>query len=343
MTLITHRPRQVFEMAELQRSQSDQGDGAPNPETISYRSRASSVISTGTKFSIQTMPQGHYYIDGVLDGRNPQSVNTRPASLYSVRSMAPSLPPYDGHQPMDALLSTSNQPSHPYSLQTSANHDLQIASSIGNDQEPPLTPSDPENALSMHYGRVVRTIDDNHARQLARIYSAHEQDLAATRDAVDQAYRKEWKAKNREIERVREEAANEIEQVRREAAADISRLREEIETLSAAHKETVARIETEIADKVVLLNGKHEAAVEKARNAIEDLWEGRWNDRIKVAAEEAKRAAKEAERREQEKDEEWLRLIRSLHPELSDEIKNAVISSRTQGSQQNDADDITIV
>ncbi len=195
----------------------------------------------------------------------------------------------------------------------------------------------------MHYGRVVRTIDENHARQLARIYSAHEQDLAATRDAVDQAYRKEWKAKNREIERVREEAANEIEQVRREAAADISRLREEIETLSAAHKETVARIETEIADKVILLNGKHEAAVEKARNAIEDLWEGRWNDRIKVAAEEAKRAAKEAERREQEKDEEWLRLIRSLHPELSDEVKNAVISSRTQGSQQNDADDITIV
>jgi len=125
--------------------------------------------------------------------------------------------------------------------------------------------------------------------------------------------------------------------VRKEAAADMAALREEIETLSAAHKETVARIQNENADKVVLLNGKHEAAVEKARNAIEDLWEGRWNDRIKVAAEEAKRAAKEAERREQEKDEEWLRVIRSLHPELSGEIKNAVVSSR------NDADDSAIV
>ncbi len=339
MTLITHCPRQLFEMAELQRSQSDQGDNATVPENISYRSRASSVISTGTKFSIQTMPQGHFHIDGILEGSNPRSMTTRPASLYSVRSMAPSLPPYDGHQPMDVLLPPGTQPAQFNSLQTS---ELQIASSIINDQEPPLTPSDPENALSMHYGRVVRTIDDNHARQLARIYSAHEQDLAATRDAVDQAYRKEWKAKNREIERVREEAANEIEQVRKQTAVDVTALRESIESLAATHEGTVARIQKENADRLDLLNEEHRAAVEKARNAIEDLWEGRWNDRIKVAAEEAKRAAKEAERREQEKDAEWFKVIKSLHPELVGEIKNAVDSFRTQGSQLNDADDSAI-
>lgn len=343
MTLITHRPRQLFEMAELQRTQSDQGENATFPENISYRSRASSVISTGTKFSIQTMPQGHVHIDGVLGGSNPRSVTTRPASLYSVRSMAPSLPPYDGHQPMDALPSTGTQAGRLDSLQTSANHDLQIASSIGNDPEPPLTPSDPENALSMHYGRVVRTIDDNHARQLARIYSAHEQDLAATRDAVDQAYRKEWKAKNREIERIREEAANEIEQVRKEAAADVAALRVERETLSAIHKDTVARTQEENADSLVFLNEEHQAAVEKARNAIEDLWEGRWNDRTQVAAEETKRAAKEAERREQGKDEEWLTLIRSLHPELVCEFKNALYSVRRQGRPLNDANNSAIL
>lgn len=343
MTLITHRPRQLFEMAELQRTQSDQGDSSVILENISYRSRASSIISTGTKFSIQTMPQGHFHIDGGLDGSNPRSVTTRPASLYSVRSMAPSLPPYDGHQPVDALLSPSTQAGHLNALQTSANHELEISSSIGNDQEQPLTPSDPENALSMHYGRVVRTIDENHARQLARIYSDHEQDLAATRDAVYQAYRREWKAKNREIERVREEAANEIEQVRKEALADVAALRVEIETLSATNKDALARIQKENADRLILLNEEHQAAVDKARNAIEDLWEGRWNDRIKVAAEETKRAAKEAERREQGKDEEWLRVIKIHHPELVGEIKDAVDLFRTYVSELNDAGDSAIV
>lgn len=244
--------------------------------------------------------------------------------------MAPSLPPYESHQPMDALISSGTHTSQMSSLETSANQDLQIASSIANDQEQPLTPSDPENALSMHYGRVVRTIDENHARQLARIQSAHEQELSATRDAVDQAYRKEWKAKNREIERIREEAANEIEQVRREAAADVAAVQEEIETLSTTHAETVARMQRENANNSVMMTEEHQAAVEKARNAVEDVWEGRWNDRTKIAAEEANRAAEEARRSNREKDEEWLRVIKSLHPELLDEIKNAVVLSRPQ-------------
>jgi len=337
MTLITHGPRQLFEMAELQRSQSDQGENSMTAENFSYRSRASSVISTGTKFSIQTMPQGHFHIDGFLEGGNSQHVTTRPASLYSVRSMAPSLPPYDGHQTTDLLLSTGTHAGHVNLLQTSANHDLQIASSIGNNHEQPPTPSDPENALSMHYGRVVRTIDHNHARQLARIHSAHELELASLREAIDQAYRKEWKAKNREMERVREEVANEIEQVRREGAANVAAMKEEIQTLSATHEDTVARIQEENADRLFMLNEEHQAAVEKARNAIEDLWEGRWNDRTQVAAEETKRAAKVAERRERENAEEWLTVIKSLHPELVDGIKRAVDSSRTQGSQLNDS------
>ena len=262
------------------------------------------------------MPPGHFHIDGVLEGSNRRG--TRPTSLYSVRSMAPSLPPYEGHQPIDAIVSSGPPQEHLSVIQTSsATRDQHHLPSGDNSPEQPLTPSDPENALSMHYGRVVRTIDENHARQMARILQDHEQDLAATRNAIDEAYRKEFKAKNREIERIREEAANEIEQVRREAVADVAAIQEEMETLSLNHEETVMRIQRENGECLMLLHEDHRAAIEKARHAIEDLWEGRWNDRTKIAAQEA-------ERRDAERDAKWIEAIRRVNPEIVDELKSAM-------------------
>lgn len=319
-------------MAELQRSQSDHEGNATTAENASYRSRASSVISTGTKVSISTLPSGHYHIDGVLEGSHSRDMAARPASLYSVRSMAPSLPPYEAHQPMDVLLSTNSNPMPLNTLRVSTNNDLQIASSTANDSEHPSPPSDPENALSMHYGRVVRTIDENHARQLALVNSAHAQEIATSRNAIDQAYRKEWKAKDREIQCAREEAANEIEGVRREAAAEVAAAHEEIELLATTHENTVASIQQENDNRLNSLNEEHRVAIEKARNAVEDLWEARWNDRKKLAAEEARRTAQEAERREQQKDQDWLQAIRTLHPDLVDEISKAVDSARRRVS-----------
>ena len=311
MTLITHRQRQLYEMAELQRSQSDQRNESPgaNAENMSHRSRASSVISTGTKFSISTMPPGHFQIDGVLEGSHRRGAATRPTSLYSIRSMVPSLPPYEGHQPLDARL--SNGVYHG-DLST---HDA--LAGLDHHYEQPLTPSDPENALTMHYGRVVRTIDENHVRQLTRLREDHERELAITRNAIDEAYRKEFKAKNREIERIREEAANEIENIRRESAADVAAVQEEMEALSSNHNQTVSRIQQENAEQLVILHEEHQAAIEKAKHAIEDLWEGRWHDRTKVAIEEA-------ERRDAKRDGEWLKVIGTTHPELVEEIKNAM-------------------
>lgn len=262
----------------------ERGEQASKSEGISLRSRASSVVSTGTKFSVSTIPLGNHHIDGVLDSHVARSTATRPASVYSVRSMAPSLPPYESH--LDS--------SHTSSLQFTS---LQTAVA-GTDPEQPPTPStfDAENALSIHYGRVVRTIDENHARQLARLYEAHdqqlrahEQELAATRDAVDQVYRKEFKAKDRQVERVREEAAasvaaieREMEKVRNEASADISALEAEIRVQSMAHEETIASMQQDAIDQVVSLHDEYQAAIDKARNAIEDLWEGRWNDRLRL-------------------------------------------------------------
>lgn len=299
MTLIVNPPL-LYNMSDSQAENPEQGEGTSNAEVISFRSRASSVISTGTKFSILTMPQEHFHIDDVLEGNAPRTTSTRPGSIYSVRSIAPSLPPYEDQAPRPAPIQTS-------------------APSGNNDSEQPPTPStaDPENALSIHYGRVVRTIDENHARQLDRIYKAHEQqlraheqELAATREAVDQAYRKEWKARNREMERVQEECASQI-----------AALEERIRSLSAAHDESLARVQQDADDRVGALHEEHRAAIEKARHAIEDLWEGRWNDRTRLAAEEARR-------RDRERDEEWFGVIESTHPELLDEMKSAMEVSR---------------
>ena len=70
------------------------------------------------------------------------------------------------------------------------------------------------------------------------------------------------------------------------------------------------------------LTEENEAAVERARNAIEDLWEGRWNDRTRLAAEEG-------ERRVRERDEVWLGLVeRRCHPELVGEMRDAILGSR---------------
>lgn len=293
-----------------------QGEMTSNAEVVSFRSRASSVISTGTKFSISTMPQGHLHIDDVLEGNATRTTSTRPGSMYSMRSIATSLPPYEDQAPRSAS---------------------------GNDSEQPPTPStaDPENTLSLHYGRVVRTIDENHARQLARIYEAHdqqlkahEQELAATREAIDQAYRKEWKAKNREMERIREEAAASVaemqntldralEKGREECAAKVAALEEQIRSLSVTHDESLARIQQDASDQVVALDEDYQATIDKARNAIEDLWEGRWNDRTRLAAEEARRL-------DLQRDAEWLRVIESTHPELLDEMKTTMQASRAK-------------
>ena len=322
MTIIGNQPLH-YSMVDNQADDPEHGEGASNAEAVSLRSRASSVISTGTKLSISTMPQGHFNIDDVLEGYGARTTTTRPASMYSARSIAPSLPPYEDQIPRPAP--------------------IQTPAPSGNDSEQPPTPStaDPENALSIHYGRVVRTIDENHARQLARIYeaheqqlSAHEQELAATREAVDQAYRKEWKAKNREIERVREEAAGsvaemqkmldrELKKGREECAARVAALEEQLRSLAVTHEESIARIQQDATDQVVALHEEYQATTEKARNAIEDLWEGRWNDRTRLAAEEA-------QRRDLQRDEEWLKVIGRTHPEYLKEIKAAMEDSRAK-------------
>ena len=319
MTLIINQPR-LYNMVDRQADVPQEGESTNNAEVVSFRSRASSIISTGTKFSISTIPQAHFHIDHAT-----RTASTRPGSMYSIGSIAPSLPPYDEDQTPRLM---------PIQTSTISGNDLE--------QQPP-TPStaDPENALSIHYGRVVRTIDENHARQLARIYEAHdqqlkahEQELAATREAVDQAYRKEWKTKNREMERIREEAAasvaemqkalvRDLERGKEECAVRVAALEEQVQSLSVTYEENIARIQQDATDQAFTLHKEYEATIDKARNAIEDLWEGRWNDRTRLAAEEV-------QRRDLERDAEWLRVIKDTHPEVFDEMKTVMQASRAK-------------
>ena len=53
-----------------------------------------------------------------------------------------------------------------------------------------------------------------------------------------------------------------------------------------------------------VLDDERLRAVGKARNEIEDLWEGRWKDRARVVAEEGRRREEEFQRRVQEAVEE---------------------------------------
>ena len=164
---------------------------------------------------------------------------------------------------------------------------------------------------------MVRTIDENHARQLARIHATHAQELAATREAIDHAYRTEHKARRRSLERARQDAAAHVaamEASLRDARAGCAALEERVRSLGAAHEEGLARARSEEAERVGRLREQWRVEGERARNGVEDLWEGRWNDRRRLAAEEVR-----------ERDARWLRLIGGRHPEESlDELRGAM-------------------
>lgn len=359
MTLIVHCS--PVDMAETQPSH----DPMLNAGGASLRSRASSVISTGTKFSISTLPQENLHMDSIMN--SPAARNAaHPASTYSFRALEHVLPAYEDHLHVTEAL----QQPLTVQTQTGANQDFPGVNGVNSsdatnagDATPPLPPTpsttDPENALSQHYSRIVRTIDTNHARQLARIHQTHETqletELAATRHAIDQVYRKDFKAKDRKVEamreeaetireeaaadvvKVREEADANVVNVRQEAGAEAAVLRTEIEALISEGEETVASVRREAGEDIALVNEAHEGkilmmeetyerSVEKARNMVEDLWEGRWSDRTRLEGEEAKRKEVEERMRLERAVEE----AQSTAVEENDAVWKSVVGERAE-------------
>lgn len=297
------------------------------------------MVSTGTKISIGTLPQeeSHNNIETGFAGRNWRINPGRRHSLLSFTSHDQPAPPYDdGDGPyLSAYRYTPNIIGQTNSLAIEDDHDGPSIS----------PPSDSENALSMHYSRVVRTIDGNQAQEIQRLTQehereltacrdeiqhlaeAHEKELAAMRHEIDQAYRKEWKARNREVEKIREEA-NTV----------VATLELEIERLITTHEDTVLRMQHETSEQIMRLEEAHEVAIDKARNAIEDLWETRWSDRTRIVKEEAHMAGLDKERELEKavarRDQEWIRELSSRRPDLLDDLKDVISELRAARSSE---------
>lgn len=317
---------------------------------LSTRSRASSVFSTGTKISIATLQQEELQSSGPSTGISGLAARhvARPPSLRTLASHEVPAPPYEIYQTSEApQLSPAQR-----HFTTSEHSPSLAAASLERLSTSPA--SEPENALSIHYGRVVRTIDQNHARELAHITREHEREkahlvnehrrekahlinereraLAAVRHEIDQAYRKEWKVRNREVEKFREEAN-----------ARVASLEAERKDLAIAHAAIVAQLRQDASDQVLALVEAHALATDKARNAIEDLWEGRWSDRDRLSAEEAKRLELENQRRlEKAVAQRDLENQVKLEKALADRdagmaVRNAAIAERDTAVAERDA------
>ncbi|KAL2040915.1 hypothetical protein N7G274_006373 [Stereocaulon virgatum] len=261
MSCPDENPAISYELDQIHRSTSQPANSAS-----AARSRASSLVSsvfsTGTRFSITTLPQGTYHIDSVLE-ENPNesasgiggggagtvgggSEGSIDGYSDSIRSTSTSLPPYEievgGYQGESSTMLGHGCSSHDIGGSAPPSPAAEQA---------PTTPTamvDPENLISRHYGAVVRTIDANHQRLLARTIQAHEREMAEMRDGIDRVYRREFREREREVERVREGAAAERraleegkEREREEWGKRVEVLKEEIRDLRREKEEEERR------------------------------------------------------------------------------------------------------
>ena len=298
-------------------------------EAGSLRSRASSVISTGTKFSFSTLaheePQPN--IDGVLGRLNSVASRDRPRSILSCEEPAP---PYEDRE-VAGLAGAPGNTEDESLARTRSSTPVAEENAVAS-----TPPSDADNAISTHYTHILRSLDTSHARELSLLKDSHTQELcilraslsdveariealrkehehrlAATRNEIDQIYRKEFKAVRREAEKTKEKAeekaATAVQGMKDHAAAEFGKLKEEQE------REIVRKLREE-----------HERDVVRARNAVEDVWEARWRDRIRVAAEEVERVETTSRERLGRAAERVMELA-TRYPEISQELASVVM------------------
>ena len=70
--------------------------------------------------------------------------------------------------------------------------------------------------------------------------------------------------------------------------------------------------------------GEHAKTLERERNAVEDVWESRWRDRMALVDKEASRKLKE-------RDEAWLQFLSEGCPEIVGKVKDALFSVHDTG------------
>lgn len=302
---------------------------------LSVRSRASSTISTGTKFSIATLPYEEQFpnptaID-VLLGRRNVRLTSRPDSVLSITSSTQP-PPYEGPSEINGVstpLATSpterNGPQD-YITTSVPRTPTQSQSPSPSSQSQPASPNtattfDHENTLSQHYTQVVRTIDANHHAELARLNATHIAELASTRHAIDAAYRRELKAKDLHVEQMRRESAKEVADAEDKCRRLLEGRDTQMEQLRQECAGRIADTEAKCISTIQDLMRECEARVHKATNEVEDLWEKRWKDRARISEEEAARRDEEMKAQlHGRRDEVWMRLLGEKWPGMRHDL-----------------------
>ncbi|KAL9109885.1 MAG: hypothetical protein Q9187_008117 [Circinaria calcarea] len=290
---------------------------------LSVRSRASSTISTGTKFSIATLPYEDQFpnptaIDVLLGSRNIR-LTSRPDSVLSITSSTQP-PPYEvppeiyGASTPLAISPTDRNGSQDY-ITASVSRTPTQSQSPSPSQSQPASPNtattfDHENALSQYYTQVVRTIDANHHAELARLKTTHIAELASTRHAIDAAYRRELKSKDLHVEQIRRESAKEVADIEDKCRKLLEERDRQMEQLRQESAGRIADTEAKCISTIKDLMQECEARVHKATNEVEDLWEGRWKDRARISEEEAARRDEGMKAQLYgHRDEVWMRVL----------------------------------
>ena len=334
-------------------------------DIASMRSRASSIISTGTMTSINTLPQAQTEsytgpIDVILGRRNFR-ITARPGSILSISSYDHPAPPYSVAIGGDAARSTATltgepsspsspppptgQPSSPSGALGSADassvtdpvtpmprrpqpsllitnlHERRTSWSVSTSRSssppsPPLSPlSSSTNAISAHYTSVVRTIDTNHQAELARLRDEHAFALAQPRNDIDAAYRIPYREARDRGDRL----AAETESLKMRAEEQ----QEEYEALLRRCEEAEAALEASKAALQAAQNDREdtlkniEMRANRARNEIEDLWEGRWRDRMRLEAEEIQTALQRGRAQGRDEQRQYLEALLEKVTEVS--------------------------
>ena len=119
----------------------------------------------------------------------------------------------------------------------------------------------------------------------------------------------------------------------------------QISSLESAHGRLLEKLQAEIEEGKTSremregeMRQEMETAVQKARNEIEDLWEGRWKDRTNVWKEEGRRREQLLDERvskeRETRDGEWMDGLGTVWPEFVGEIQGLRTRLRVVGSRE---------
>ncbi|MCJ1317616.1 hypothetical protein MMC15_002941 [Xylographa vitiligo] len=298
-------------------------------EVWSLRSRASSVVSTGTKTSIGTLANPNYQpespppecaqaagIDVLLGHRNFR-ITARPGSVLSISSFDHPAPPYDAQLPPGTGHTTLNPsefetaepattrpqvdrgyepslPSPPLRSSRSA-RSVHFASPIHSpSHSPPPSPSFSPSlpsppTLSQHYTHVVRTIDANHRAEIASLTATHTAALASTRNAIDAAYRVALRARDAEVENIRQDNAAAVAAIEARHKAALDAVADRHRAEADRHTARMEAVEELHRAEMAQEREAWVKEVGRARNEVEDMWEARWSDTMRVTSGEMER------------------------------------------------------